>query len=337
MQPEQAAPAAAAPADVATAESAPAGEPARDESAGTEPSTSETPSPAEPSTQPPEEEPILERTRRTVRSTTEWLARGVDSWFGDKPFEEGGSVTNGRLSVGFLQRQGENDDVNVRLNARFRLPNVQERSYFFVGRDNEQEVVADTPGAFSRQDRLLTETPEERSFFAGLGVALRRYFDLRIGFHGFKPYGQVRYRRPWNLSQRDLVEFRQTFFWRLHDHFGSTTALSYEHAVSSTLAVRWLNATTITQRTERFDWSSIVGGYKAFPGDRLLSLELIAIGRQGTGVLLSDVGIQTKWLQPVYRDWLFGELTVGHFWPRPDEASERTKAWAVGAAVTMRF
>ena len=38
----------------------------------------------------PPESPVLESTRQSVRSTTEWLARGVDSWFGDKPFAEGG-------------------------------------------------------------------------------------------------------------------------------------------------------------------------------------------------------------------------------------------------------
>jgi hypothetical protein len=279
----------------------------------------------------------MERARRSVRSTAEWLARGVDSWFGDKPFEEGGKVSDGRLSTGTLKRQGESFDTNVRFNARFRLPNVEERVYLFVGRDNEREVMADTPGAFSRQDRLLAERPEERSFFAGLGLSLHEAFDLRIGFRGLKPYTQARYRQPWALSERDLVEFRQTFFWRLDDRLGSTTALSYEHAVSSSVAVRWLTATTITQQTEKFEWSSVLGGYKAFGGLRLLSVELIATGRQGTGVTVSEYGVQTKWLQPVHKDWLLGEVVVGHFWPRQDAASERLERWAFGVGLTMRF
>jgi len=35
----------------------------------------------------------IESTRSTVRNAAERLARGVDRWFGDKPFEQGGSVT----------------------------------------------------------------------------------------------------------------------------------------------------------------------------------------------------------------------------------------------------
>jgi hypothetical protein len=197
--------------------------------------------------------------------------------------------------------------------------------------------VADTPGALSRQDRLLVEAREERTFFAGLGLALREYIDLRLGFRGIKPYAQARYRRPWTLSARDLVEFRQTFFWRLADRFGSTTALSYEHAYSSTVAVRWLSAATITQKTNRYEWSSVLGAYKSYGEQRLAALEVIGTGQQHTGLVWSDYGVQVKWLQPVYQDWLLGEVTVGHFWPRPNEVDQRSTAWAVGTSLTMRF
>ena len=287
---------------------------------------------------PPEStDNVLESTRRSVRSSTEWLARGVDSWFGDKPFEEGGEVKDGRLTLGFFKRQAESIDTRLRFNARIRLPNVERRAYFFVGRDNEREVVADTPGAFSRQDRLLTETREDRSFFTGLGLSLREAIDLRIGFHGIKPYAQARYHQPWAVTESDLVEFRQTFFWRLKDRLGSTTALSYEHALSPSLALRWLTAATITQKSHEFDWSSIVGAYKSFGDPRLLSLELIWSGRWGDPVRIAEYGVQAKWQQAVYRDWLLGELLVGYFWPRTDLESERTRRWALGYTLTMRF
>jgi hypothetical protein len=290
---------------------------------------------------PPEPLPgdnVLENARRSVRSSTEWLARGVDSWFGDQPFwEGGGQVRDGRLSIGVLKRQGEGLDTRVRFNARVRLPNVERRAYVFVGRDNEREVVADTPGAFSRQDRLLPETREDRSFFTGLGVGLRDNIDLRLGFHGIKPYAQARYRQPWSLSDRDLVEFRQTFFWRVSDRFGSTTALSYEHALSATLAARWLTAITGTQKTKEWDWSSIVGTYKSFGAQRLLAFEAISSGRLGAHVTFGEYGVQTKWEQPIYRDWLIGEFLTGYFWPRFDVTSERTRRWALGFTTTMRF
>ncbi|MDO9286922.1 MAG: hypothetical protein Q7U26_18690, partial [Aquabacterium sp.] len=287
---------------------------------------------------PTDGENAVESARRSVRSSTEWLARGVDSWFGDKPFSDGGKVSDGRLSLGLATRQHETPDLSLRLNARFRLPNVEDSTYLFLGRDDPREVITDKPGAFSRQQRLLRERAADRSFFAGLGVALHDGVDFRLGFRGgLKPYAQVRYRQHWQLASADLIDFRQTLFWTLDDHVGSTTALSYEHAFSPTLAGRWLNSATITQRARHFDWSSNLGAYQLMGPQRLLSFEALFSGVQGSGVAISDYGLQTKWQQPVYKDWLLGEVIVGHFWPRADAASPRLRAWALGGVVKMKF
>ena len=283
-------------------------------------------------------EGAIESARSSVRSTAEWLARGVDSWFGDKPFTDGGSVTAGRISLGVLKRQDEGFDVDLRFNARFRLPNIEEQTYFFFGRDNPREVISDKPGAFSRQQRLLAETAADRSFFAGLGRSVSDSVDFRIGFRGgLNPYVQGRYRKPWMPGPADLVEFRQTLFWSLDDHLGSTTALSWERAYSPTLAGRWLNAATITRVNRKFEWNSSLGAYKALGGQRLLSLEALATGKQGSGVAVSDYGLQTRWEQPIHKDWLLGELVLGHFWPRNDATQPRGRAWALGGTVKMKF
>ncbi len=280
----------------------------------------------------------LEATRQSVRSTAEWLARGVDSWFGDRPFKDGGQVSDGRLSLGYLHRQDDGSSLTLRFNARFRLPNLEQSAYLFVGRDNPREVITDRPGAFSRQQRLLTDNNADQRFLAGLGLALHDSVDLRVGIRGgLKPYAQARYRKPWELGPRDIVDFRQTLFWTLDDRFGATTALSWEHAVASNLALRWLNAATITQEKPKFDWSTSIGAYRAFPNQRLLSLELLLNGVQGSGVNVADYGVQAKWEQPVHQDWLLGELIVGHFWPRKDAASDRSTTWALGAGLKLKF
>jgi hypothetical protein len=281
---------------------------------------------------------MLEKARTSVRSTAVWLARGVDSWFGDRPFEEGGKVSDGRLSLGLLAREGETTDASVRFNARFRLPNVEKQTYLFLGRDDEREVVTDQPGALSRQDRLLAPAPEEQSFFAGLGRTVSDYVDFRVGLRGgIKVFAQARYRRMWQVAERDLIDFRETVFWTAADGFGSTTAVSYEHAFTRALAARWLTAATITQDTGRFAWSSVLGGYRSFGDDRLLALEAIVEGKEDSGVDFTDYGLLARWEQPVHKDWLIGGVIVGHFWPRADVLSERRRAWALGASLKMKF
>lgn len=282
-------------------------------------------------------EQAIESTRRSMRSTAEWLARGVDSWFGDRPFEEGGEVTNGRASVGLLKRETEKLEYSLRFNARFRLPNLERRTYLFIGRDNPRDLVSDKPGALSNQNRLLPQSDENPSFFAGLGRDLTERVDLRIGFRSAKPYAQARYRQGWELGEMSLVEFRQTFFWTLRDKLGSTTALSWDQALSSTMAARWLSSATITQETGRFNWSSVLGTYRSFGDRRVLSLEALVNGEEGGVGGASDYGFQTRWSQPIIQNRLLAEFVVGHFWPRKDVFSERIAIWALGGNLKMEF
>jgi hypothetical protein len=292
---------------------------------------------APPATLADEADEAIETTRRSVRSTAEWLARGVDRWFGDKPFEEGGKVTDGLMTVSLLKRQEEKPEFSLRFNARFRLPNVEQHTYLFLGRDDRSDVVTDKPGALSNQDRLLARTDEDPSFFAGLGRYLSDSVDLRLGFRGVKPYAQARYRHGWEFGERSLVEFRETLFWTVADHLGSTTALSWERAYTATLAARWVAAATITQEVDKFAWSSVLGGYKSFGERRLLSLEAVVSGLQGSGVGASDYGVQTRWSQPLPKKGLHGEVLVGQFWPRKDALTQRHRVWAVGGSLKLEF
>jgi len=283
-------------------------------------------------------EPVWESTRGAVRASTEWLARGVDSWFGDKPFEQGGSVTNGRASVGFLAREGEKTDFDLRFNARFRLPNVGERGYLFLGRDNRNEVVSDRPGTLTNRQRLINDARTDQGFFAGLGLALRDTFDLRLGFRGgLKPYAQARYRKTWALSDADVADFRQTFFWSSSDHLGSTTAFSFDHVLTPRMAARWLQLVTVTQVGKRFEWSGVLGVHRDMGARHMLALEALYAGREGSGVGLTDYGVRARWERPLYKDWLTFELIVGHFWPRADDMVERGRAWAAGGGLKMKF
>ena len=282
----------------------------------------------------------METTRRGTRDATDWLARRVDSWFGDRPFEQGGKVTEGRLALELFHRSDQQIKLDVRFSAQFKLPNVERYAYLFIGRDDPRAVIQDTPDAFSRRQQLQASRPGDRSVLAGLGLVLPQGVGLRLGVGaGLKPYVQARYSKPWTLAPGQQLDFRETLFWTAADQFGSTTALTYGYTLSPTVVLRWLNAATITQQTKNFEWSSGLGVYRAFPQQRLLSLEalLSGTGRSGLGVGASDYGLLAKWEQPLHQDWLLGEILAGHFWPRPDAQSPRGKAWALGANLKMHF
>ena len=286
----------------------------------------------------PEDEDALDEARRSIHSGAEWLARGIDSWFGTVPPEDTNRVTDGVVSFSMTKRRDQSIDTTLHFNARLRLPNLERRTYLFVGRDNEREAIKDTPTALSRQGRLVPETRDQTSLVAGVGVQARDRVDFRLGFRGgLKPYGQARYRQDWDFGDAGRIDFRETLFWSLDDHFGSTTTVSLERAISPTLGVRWLTAGTITQVSRKFGWDSNLGAYQSMGKQRLLSLEALFSGGQAPGVGISDVGLQVRWEQPVHRDWVLADVAVGRFWPKADANSDAPKGWVLGCGVRMLF
>ncbi len=280
---------------------------------------------------------VLDTTRDYVHGAVDWAAREVDSWFGDKPFEQGGRVA-GAIGLSFLWRQDEGIDWLTRFRVRLNLPNVRDKAYFFIGRDNEREVITDRPDGFTRREQLREETRDDQSFFAGLGTQLGDLISLRAGFRGgLKPYAQARYRKLWDLGERNEAEFKETIFWTRDDGFGSTTALYFEHLLGPALALRWQAAATWAQETEGVEWGSSIGAYKGFGQQRQLSVEALVSGETGGDAEVSEYGVRTRWEQPIYKDWLLTELILGYFWPRRNSITERGRTWAVGAGLQMRF
>ncbi len=276
--------------------------------------------------------------RSSVRASTVWLARGVDSWFGDRPFEQGGQVSDGRLSMGLLKRQRESTDVDVRFSARYRLPNLEERTYLFLGRDDPRGLVADQPGEMLWRERLFETADAAREYFAGIGGFLSDRLDYRVGLRGgLNPYGQVRLTQRWAMGPQGRAEFRQTAFWSVEDSIGATTTFDYQRSLSALWAARWLSSATITREKGHFEVSSLLGAYRSFGEQRLWALEGLVKAEQGRGVGVTDLGLQTRWEQPVHGDWLLGSVVLGHFWPRKNAQVERRGAWALGASLTMRF
>jgi hypothetical protein len=290
-------------------------------------------------TSPPPAANVLDRSRTHVQDFTGWLGEEVNSWFGDRPFSEGKGVTGGSMGLRTLWRQDDGVQTHVRIRARFDLPNLRDKAYLFLGRDNERELITDQPEIFSREQQLLQQSRrEDQTAFVGLGYALLDHLDFRVGIRGgYKAYTQVRYRQQWMLSAADRAEFRETLFWSVSEGFGSTTTLDYDHAYSPTLALKWRNAATISEKHDRMAWSSSLGVFRTFGDDRILSLDALVNGQSGSKVDVEEYGLRMKWSQPVYRDWLLAELIVGHFWPRHQDDSERDRSWAVGAGLEVRF
>jgi hypothetical protein len=296
------------------------------------------PEPSPPATEEGLTDAAIALTRKQARNSLEWLARGVDGWFGDIPFSQGGQVSDGELGWNRYKRQDLPATSGLRFKARFRLPNLAAVPYAFVGNDDRQDIVTDRPDTFSRQQQLQRGDKRDSAFFAGFGAALLNTVDLRLGFRsGLKPYAQARYRHRWQWGPADRIEFRETVFYSVADRLGTTTALSFEHAITPTLALRWMHTLTATKASKDTAWSNSAGIYQSFGDERLLSFEALFDGVIGNPVTIPNYGLQARWSQPLYKDHLIGDIAIGHFWPRADASSPRTQAWAMGTGLRLKF
>lgn len=286
-----------------------------------------------------EDVPMLDASRREVREATEWVARGVDSWFGDIPFENGGKVTNGRIRTRVIWREHDEVDFNLRFRVSMRLPNLQDKVYVLIGSENEKDLVRDRPDTVRDQQRLLRESKrDDETFFTGIGLRLLDEVSVSVGLRDLhKPYVKLRYRYEWLVGESNRISFRETGFWALDDGFGATTTLDFEHAFSPVLGARWHNSGTISEEDDGLDWYTSLGLYRAFGGQRQLSGEILADGETGKEVDVDEYGVLLKWQQPVYQDWLIGEITTGHYWERESIRHEREGKWAVGLGLQMHF
>ena len=280
---------------------------------------------------------VIESTRETVRATAEWLASGIDKRFGDKPFSDGGTVTDGQIGLSYLKRDGHGSNLGLRFNARFRMPNLSKIPYVFVGSDDERSVVTDQPDRRSLRDQIRQRNGVNNSFFAGVGLWLADAVDVRVGFRGLlRPYAQARVRHQWQLTPDDLIEVRETLFVTVKDHAGSTLAVEYQHALTPDVVVRWLNAGTITQVKPDLATTSNLGIYQSFGEQRVLGLELQYANSTVDTITTNDIGVQLSWEQPLHKI-VMGEVTLGRYWPRTSEAPNRVGQWAVGATIGLKF
>jgi len=286
----------------------------------------------------PDEIEVLAATRRGLYGSAYWLVKNVDGWFGEKPFEEGGRVA-GALRVRLLYREDDGFDTDLRYRLRVHMPNVSEFGYIFIGRDNERELIRDEDEAFRREQSLLPESrSEDQTFFVGVGRMVRENVDLRLGVRGgYRVFAQARYRKTWWLTDSSNIEYRQTLFLAVGDGLGTTTGLNYAQALSPETAFRWRNSATIGTETDGVEWSTGLGLFRTLGRDRELSFELLANGDTDGSVLVEEYGLRAIYSQPIYRDWIIGELIGGYFWPRADEDPARDQTVALGLGLEIRF
>jgi hypothetical protein len=287
--------------------------------------------------------PIQEQTRDVVRSWSCHSFRWFDGLWGDRhDFDE--SAVNGLLTFGAEYTEYEGFDPKLRFRVRAPLPNMSSRWDLILGRVDEESYVSDTMG----QDKTfynpgVIDRGEDPSWLLGLGhhgEARKSGWDYSLGVRlrvPPNPYGKVQYYYNHDFSERSDFRFRQTFFWRLDQGFGTTSRGDLAYNIDVQNVLRWEGIATAHDETRGTQWYFGQTWYHLFEGRNAISLRAFVRGETNAPVELQEYGLYLIWRRPFTRDWLYLSVGPSVTWPRELEEEERAMSLGFGLWLEMEF
>ncbi len=286
----------------------------------------------------------LDRTHQEVYDAVWHSSMKVDRWFGseleEQTYQRG---AYGSLAPALLYDQYNHIRTQLRFNANFPLPQIDERFNAFVGRVNPEEFITerDEPsGAFQRQYGPATEDqtifglsfhepPKQGGYFdAGVGVRIALPMD---------PYVKGSYIFERGTSERGLLSLRETLFWQSSDRLGVTSRIDLERIFDLRWLVRWTGSATVSQESQGTRGYSALLAMRGFPNRHAIALEISFDGESNAPVPLHDYGMKVAYRQSILRRWLIVEVRASVDWPRDFLYQNRDRSLGIGLGFEMLF
>jgi hypothetical protein len=284
-----------------------------------------------------------EQSQEVLRSWSCHSFRWFDSWFGDsQDFDEKG--VSGLLTFGAEYREYGGFDPRLRLRVRASLPNMSNRWDLLLGRVDEQAYISDTQA----QDQTfynpgLVNRGDDDSWLLGLGHRGKRTrsgWDYSVGVRlrlPPRPYVKAQYYYNKAFSEKTDLRFRQTFFWRSDEGFGTTSRGDLAHVLSPKNVLRWEGLATISEETQGTNWYFGQTWYHLFSSRSAFSLLSFIRGETSAPVDLKEYGFNFIWRRPFTRDWIYLSLGPSVTWPREHPEEKREASWGFGAWIEVQF
>jgi hypothetical protein len=266
-------------------------------------------------------------------------ARWFDGLFGTRRYDQDSDDTYGRLSLGEQWDDRDGFDTKLRLRARFKLPNMQERLRLVFGRVDDREVIEEARPDSSASLPQTFERVEDESWLLGLGYSKQDGFENGFDFGaGVKlrtpvdPYTKGTYRHNFAFTDATALRARQTVFWRDSRGLGETTEIDLDHLLTPRLLFRWHNTGTLAEDVSRLEWTSATILFQSLGERRGLAYTAFVSGVANTDVPVRNYGAELRYRRSFLREWLFLEARGGVSWPREtlDEKREINPGVALG-------
>lgn len=286
---------------------------------------------------------LQEDSQEVVRGATCHSFRWFDGLFGDEIDYPEESV-NGLVRVGAEYTEYDGFKPRLRFRVRAPLPNMSSRWDLVLGRGDEEAFVSDT----ETQDETfynpgLIDRDSDDEWLLGLGHRrgkARRGWDwsagIRLGLP-LNPYVKSQWYYNKNFSDSTDLRFRQTFFWRNDDGFGTTSRGDFSWSLNPQDVLRLEGVATVSESTDGARWYLGHTWYHLLGDNKAFSLLSFVRGETDAEVEMQEYGFNFIWRRPFTRDWMYLSYGPSITWPRYFEDESRDLSLGFGVWIEMEF
>jgi len=292
----------------------------------------------------PAQEHWIDRYRDLFKSTVDSGANWVDGIAVPEGHEDEPENAYGRVSGNVYWQNREGFIFRGRFRIKVSLDSTSRRFNAMIGRGDPQDFIDDRYDTNSRFASFYRGS-ESDEFLAGVayrpGIARSGSFSLGAGASfssGINPYVSVNYRyRHVSKDGKFMAGVYQTFYYHTNDSFGSRTTIEPEYLISENWLIRNYSYVEFNDTILGTEWQSTFTLYQDLGRSRAIAYEVGAYGESGRDISLINYGVTVTYRQRMFRDWLFGEVTIGVAYPREFPDWERRGDPMIGFGVEFFF
>jgi hypothetical protein len=290
-----------------------------------------------------EDRELQEQSQEVFRSWSCHTFRWFDSWWGDThDFPE--EQVSGWATMGLDYSQFDGIDGRLRLKVRSPLPNMSSRWSLIVGRVDDEAFVSDTqPTDSTFYNPGIISRGEEDSWLLGLGHRRGRRdkgWDWSVGVrlrNPIEPYAKLAWIYRKQFTENADMRFRQTFFWRSEEGFGTTSRADTAWVVNPKNVMRWESIIRFSEEIDGMEWYAGQTWYRLLENGSHYSLLAFARGETDAPVSLKDTGFEFLWRFPFTRDYIHLSMGPSLTWPRKKPEQKREASLGFGVWIELEF
>lgn len=292
-----------------------------------------------------ETEAWVDRFRMGFKSRLDRSADWVDGLLGTDDFQDTPENTYGRVSANVYWQNRVGFYIRGRFRVQVNLDNMNNRFNAIIGRGDPQDMMANR---FEDSSRFASfyQGSENDEFLAGVGytpdwASKNQDFSIGGGVHLTwppAPYINLNYRNRYvSQDEATMINFFQTFYYRTDEGFGSTTSIEPTRLITENFLIKWYNSINVGEEARGVWYESYLTLYQDLGRQRALAYQVGVYGETDWIIPYANYGGSVTYRQKMFREWLYGEVTVGMAWPREFPEWDRRGDLLIGFGIEFFF